>query len=87
MERANYFNLIKDKTKISFIIFLNKLRRQIMKKVKIGLLGFGTVAGGTFDILKKNAELISKRSGCEIEVAKVFARIQRKLCQRAFLQR
>ena len=45
-----------------------------MKKVKIGLLGFGTVAGGTFDILKKNAELISKRSGCEIEVAKVFAR-------------
>ncbi|MBF1150555.1 MAG: homoserine dehydrogenase, partial [[Eubacterium] sulci] len=45
-----------------------------MKKVKIGLLGFGTVAGGTFDILKKNAKLISKRSGCEIEVAKVFAR-------------
>ena len=35
-----------------------------MKKVKIGLLGFGTVAGGTFDILKKNAELISKRIVC-----------------------
>ncbi len=57
-----------------------------MKKVKIGLLGFGTVAGGTFDILKKNAKLISKRSGCEIEVAKVFARNIDKALERAFPQ-
>lgn len=45
-----------------------------MKKINIGLLGFGTVAGGCFDILNKNNALISRRSNCEFNISKVFVR-------------
>ena len=34
-----------------------------MKPVKIGLLGLGTVGGGTATVLKRNAEEISRRAG------------------------
>jgi len=43
-----------------------------MKKVKIGILGLGTVGGGTYDILKMNKELITKRTGVDYEVSKVL---------------
>ncbi len=39
-----------------------------MKPVKVGLLGLGTVGGGTAVILKRNAEEISRRAGRGIEV-------------------
>ena len=45
---------------------------QLMKKVKIGILGLGTVGGGTYDILKMNKELITKRTGVDYEVSKVL---------------
>jgi len=45
-----------------------------MKPVKIGLLGLGTVGGGTANVLLRNAEEISRRAGREIEVTHASAR-------------
>ncbi len=45
-----------------------------MEPVKIGLLGLGTVGGGTVNVLRRNAEEIARRAGREIRIAKVFTR-------------
>lgn len=45
-----------------------------METVKIALLGFGTVAQGTFNLLQDNANLIENRSGVTIEISKIFVR-------------
>ena len=45
-----------------------------MKKVKIALLGLGNVGRGVWMILISNKEEIRKRSGYEIEVAKILVR-------------
>jgi homoserine dehydrogenase len=45
-----------------------------MKPIKVGLLGIGTVGGGTFDVLQRNQEEIRRRAGRGIEVAMVAAR-------------
>jgi homoserine dehydrogenase len=42
-----------------------------MKPIKVGLLGIGTVGGGTFDVLKRNQEEIRRRAGRAIEIAMV----------------
>ena len=39
-----------------------------MKTVNIGLLGLGTVGGGTLNVLVRNADEISRRTGMEIRV-------------------
>lgn len=49
-----------------------------MKKVKIALLGLGNVGCGVWKILNSNKEEIQKRSGYEIEVAKVLVRDLKK---------
>ncbi|HSR63407.1 MAG TPA: homoserine dehydrogenase [Gammaproteobacteria bacterium] len=45
-----------------------------MKPVKVGLLGLGTVGGGTVDVLKRNAEEITRRAGRGIQVTHASAR-------------
>lgn len=45
-----------------------------MKPVKVGLLGLGTVGGGTFNVLRRNAEEIARRAGRGIEIGKAAAR-------------
>ncbi|HXF46498.1 MAG TPA: homoserine dehydrogenase [Burkholderiaceae bacterium] len=45
-----------------------------MKPIKIGLLGFGTVGRGTYDVLRRNQEEITRRAGRRIEVAAVAVR-------------
>ncbi|MBL4744542.1 MAG: homoserine dehydrogenase [Cycloclasticus sp.] len=45
-----------------------------MKVVKVGLLGLGTVGGGTVNVLAKNGADISRRCGCEIIVSSASAR-------------
>lgn len=42
-----------------------------MEAVKIGLLGLGTVGGGTATVLLRNAEEIQRRLGCRLEVSHV----------------
>ncbi|MGR8980094.1 MAG: homoserine dehydrogenase [Gammaproteobacteria bacterium] len=45
-----------------------------MKPVKVGILGLGTVGGGTVNVLKRNAAEIARRAGREIVVTRASAR-------------
>ncbi|MGD8841915.1 MAG: homoserine dehydrogenase [Gammaproteobacteria bacterium] len=45
-----------------------------MKPVKVGLLGLGTVGGGTFNVLRRNAGEIARRAGRGIEITHAAAR-------------
>lgn len=45
-----------------------------MTTIKIALLGFGTVAQGTFNLLQDNAELIKNRTGVNVEISKIYVR-------------
>ena len=45
-----------------------------MNPVKVGLLGLGTVGGGTVNVLNRNAEEIARRAGRGIEVVHAAAR-------------
>ena len=42
-----------------------------MKPINVGLLGIGTVGGGTYTVLKRNAEEIARRAGRPIQVVAV----------------
>ena len=42
-----------------------------MKPIKVGLLGIGTVGSGTFNVLKRNQEEITRRAGRGIKIAMV----------------
>lgn len=45
-----------------------------MKPIKVGLLGIGTVGGGTFQTLNRNAQTIAARAGCSIEISRIATR-------------
>lgn len=45
-----------------------------MKPIRVGLLGLGTVGRGTFNVLRRNQEVIRRRAGRGIEVAMVGVR-------------
>ena len=45
-----------------------------MNPVRVGLLGLGTVGGGTFNVLRRNAEEIARRAGRGIEISYAAAR-------------
>jgi homoserine dehydrogenase len=45
-----------------------------LKPVTVGVLGLGTVGGGTVNVLKRNAEEIARRAGREILVTRASAR-------------
>jgi homoserine dehydrogenase len=45
-----------------------------MKPINVGLLGIGTVGGGTFTVLSRNQEEITRRAGCPIRIVKVADR-------------
>jgi homoserine dehydrogenase len=51
-----------------------------LKPVKIGICGLGTVGGGTFNVLKRNAEEIARRAGRGIEVAQIATRHANPRC-------
>ena len=44
------------------------------QRIKVGLIGLGTVGSGAFQILRDNAELIRQRVGVPIEVVKIAVR-------------
>ncbi|MBU1192039.1 MAG: homoserine dehydrogenase [Gammaproteobacteria bacterium] len=45
-----------------------------MKPVNVGLLGLGTVGGGTFNVLQRNASEIARRAGRGIQITHAAAR-------------
>ncbi len=45
-----------------------------MDSIKVGLLGLGVVGGGTWHVLQRNAEEISRRAGRQIEITQVAVR-------------
>ncbi|MCO6411131.1 MAG: homoserine dehydrogenase [Thiogranum sp.] len=45
-----------------------------MNPVRVGLLGLGTVGGGTFNVLRRNAQEIARRAGRGIEITYAAAR-------------
>jgi len=45
-----------------------------MKAINVGLLGIGTVGGGTFTVLQRNAEEIARRAGRPIRIVMVADR-------------
>ena len=42
-----------------------------MKPIRVGLLGIGTVGGGTWEVLKRNADVIQRRAGRPIQITQV----------------
>jgi homoserine dehydrogenase len=47
------------------------LKNQIMKPINVGLLGIGTVGSGTWEVLSRNQEEITRRAGRGIVITKV----------------
>ncbi|MFM6978423.1 MAG: Gfo/Idh/MocA family oxidoreductase, partial [Methylophilaceae bacterium] len=45
-----------------------------MESLKVGLLGIGTVGGGTYTVLQRNQAEIANRAGRQIEIVKVADR-------------
>jgi homoserine dehydrogenase len=45
-----------------------------LKPVRVGILGLGTVGGGTVNVLKRNAEEIARRAGRQIIVTRASAK-------------
>lgn len=60
----------------------------LLEPVKVGLLGLGTVGGGTVNVLQRNAEEISRRAGRGIIVSHASARDVNKprICQTEGIQ-
>ena len=45
-----------------------------MKPLNVGLLGFGTVGKGTWDVLRRNEEEITRRAGRPIRITWIATR-------------
>lgn len=51
-----------------------------MKPVKVGICGLGTVGGGTFNVLSRNAQEIARRAGREVIITQVACRRDNPNC-------
>ena len=49
-----------------------------MKNLRVGLLGIGTVGGGSFEVLWRNQHEITRRAGCEIRITRVADKDQER---------
>lgn len=49
-----------------------------MRKVRLGLLGCGVVGGGLVELLRRNREIVARRSGLDLDVRRVLVRDPRK---------
>jgi homoserine dehydrogenase len=50
-----------------------------LEPIKVGLLGFGTVGGGTVEVLRRNADEISRRAGRKIVISHAATRTPAKV--------
>ncbi|MGB1237894.1 MAG: homoserine dehydrogenase [Pseudomonadales bacterium] len=51
-----------------------------MKPVRVGICGLGTVGSGTFNVLTRNAQEITRRVGCDIIIEQIGARRDNPNC-------
>jgi homoserine dehydrogenase len=49
-----------------------------MQKIKIGMVGLGTVGAGVWDILHRHQGLLTQRAGVRLEIARVVVRSKKK---------
>ncbi|SVE61602.1 uncharacterized protein METZ01_LOCUS514456, partial [marine metagenome] len=42
-----------------------------MRKIKVGIIGFGTIGSGVVRILTAHGDLVRQRLGAEVEVVKI----------------
>src|SRR5512140_1781053 len=52
-----------------------------MKPINVGLLGIGTVGGGTFTVLQRNAEEITRRAGRPIRIVELAKKVTGGACR------
>jgi len=57
-----------------------------LKPVKVGICGLGTVGGGTFNVLTRNAEEISRRAGRKIIIEQIGTRRENPACDTSGMQ-
>jgi homoserine dehydrogenase len=57
-----------------------------LKPVKVGICGLGTVGGGTFNVLTRNAEEISRRAGRKIIIEQIGTRRDNPACDTSGMQ-
>lgn len=50
------------------------MNSESIKSIKVGICGFGTVGGGSYNLLRNNGEEISRRVGCAIDVVRIASR-------------
>ena len=53
-----------------------------MKKIKVAIMGLGTVGGGTYEVLTRNRDVIASGYGVDAEVVKVLDRSEDVLVSR-----
>ena len=59
------------------MLFRSENGEQTVDRVRLGICGLGTVAGGTLQVLARNADSIAARTGRRIEVVHIGARRDR----------
>ena len=50
------------------------MNSELAKCIKVGICGFGTVGGGSYNLLQTNGEEITRRVGCAIDVVRIASR-------------
>ena len=53
-----------------------------MKKLKVAIMGLGTVGGGTYDVLTRNREVIKSGYGVDVEVVKILDKSPKRLADK-----
>src|SRR5690606_35963101 len=51
-----------------------------LNPVRVGICGLGTVGSGTFNVLRRNSEVIAARAGCRIVIEQIGARRDNPSC-------
>lgn len=50
------------------------MNSKTVKSLKVGICGFGTVGGGSYNLLQNNGSEITRRLGCTLEVSRIASR-------------
>ena len=49
-----------------------------MKKIKIGLLGLGTVGTGVYKLIRKRSDMMEQTAGAQLEIKKILVHNRNK---------